>query len=126
MAPDSPPEPEPETDFPCPSCGFLVFGEPPGSFDICGFCDWEDDHVQLRFPTMGGGANKESLVAYQRRAIQRWPLTVQTLDGIPRDPRWRPWEPADAVAQDRRVPGDGLSYFEEATVDDAVPYYWRR
>ena len=35
--------------LPCPCCGYLVFDEPVGSFDICPICDWEDDDVQLRF-----------------------------------------------------------------------------
>lgn len=51
-----------EEFFPCPSCRFLVFGEPPGSYEICDLCGWEDDHVQLANPAMGGGANKEKLV----------------------------------------------------------------
>lgn len=25
---------------------------PPGSYEICEICSWEDDHVQLRFPAM--------------------------------------------------------------------------
>jgi hypothetical protein len=53
--------------FPCPSCGFEVFSEPPGSFEICEICGWEDDHVQLRFPALAGGANKLSLHSAARR-----------------------------------------------------------
>lgn len=65
-----------EISFPCPSCGFEVFSEPPGSYEICDLCGWEDDHVQLRFPAMAGGANKLSLAEYQLQAIaaytRRW------------------------------------------------------
>jgi hypothetical protein len=55
-----------ENRYTCPCCGYLVFSEPPGSYDICPICDWEDDDVQLRFPTRGGGANKMSLVEAQK------------------------------------------------------------
>ncbi|MBE1878479.1 CPCC family cysteine-rich protein [Myceligenerans pegani] len=36
--------------FPRPCCGHLVFDEPPGSYEICGSCFWEDDAIQLRWP----------------------------------------------------------------------------
>lgn len=49
----------------CPCCGYVVFDEPPGSYAICPICFWEDDHVQLRFPTLAGGANKVSLIESQ-------------------------------------------------------------
>ena len=51
--------------YPCPCCGYLVFDEGPGSYDICPICFWEDDAVQLEFATNGGGANKVSLVGGQ-------------------------------------------------------------
>src|SRR5258708_23885305 len=47
--------------LPCPSCGFLVFNQLPGSFDFCPICLWQDDVVQLRFPDYAGGANKPAL-----------------------------------------------------------------
>ena len=109
--------------YPCPSCGFLVFDEPPGSYALCDLCDWEDDGVQLRFPMMRGGANTESLVEHQRTSIERWPLSVQKLGGVERDPRWRPFDPTDA--RESESPGTGMEYFE-ATAGDAPDYYWRR
>lgn len=36
--------------YPCPCCGHLVHEAPPGSFQICPVCGWEDDLVQLRWP----------------------------------------------------------------------------
>ncbi|MFF1900798.1 CPCC family cysteine-rich protein [Streptomyces sp. NPDC058206] len=36
--------------FPCVCCGHLTLGEPPGSYEICSVCFWEDDRVQLRWP----------------------------------------------------------------------------
>lgn len=51
--------------FPCPCCGYLTLSEAPGSYEICGICFWEDDAVQLRWPTMSGGANRISLIDAQ-------------------------------------------------------------
>jgi hypothetical protein len=49
--------------WPCPCCGNLTFGEPPGSgsYDICPVCFWEDDPVQFKDPGYAGGANVVSL-----------------------------------------------------------------
>ncbi|WP_456240065.1 CPCC family cysteine-rich protein [Actinopolyspora lacussalsi] len=54
-----------EGAYPCPCCGYLVHDSPPGSYDICQICSWEDDPVQLRWPWYSGGANSESLVEAQ-------------------------------------------------------------
>ena len=40
-------------EYPCPCCVYLMFGAPPGSYDICKICFWEDDLSQLRFVMMG-------------------------------------------------------------------------
>ena len=55
--------------FPCPACGDLVFDEPPGSYDICGVCGWEDDLVQLRHPCLRGGANQQILWEWQHTVL---------------------------------------------------------
>lgn len=48
--------------FPCPCCGYLTMGEePPGTFEICPVCFWEDDNVQFEDPNYVGGANSVSL-----------------------------------------------------------------
>ncbi len=50
------------TKFACLCCGSLTLSEePPGTFEICAVCDWEDDAVQARDPTRRGGANEVSL-----------------------------------------------------------------
>jgi len=50
------------TRYPCPCCGYLtLLEEPPGTFDICPVCGWEDDNVQFRNPDWAVGANKVSL-----------------------------------------------------------------
>ena len=48
--------------YPCPCCGFLTLEEqPPGTYEICPVCYWEDDGVQFNDPSYSGGANKISL-----------------------------------------------------------------
>src|SRR5258706_15383108 len=55
----------PTPAFPCPCCGYVSFIGPPGSYEICKICYWEDDIAQLRFPEMAGGPNRVSLVEAQ-------------------------------------------------------------
>ncbi|MBR7827436.1 hypothetical protein KDK95_14050 [Actinospica sp. MGRD01-02] len=94
-----------EHGFPCPCCGYLVFDEPPGSYEICPVCIWEDDLVQLRWPSYTGGANKPSLIdaqqnfksfgaSEQRRAARARPATAAE----PLDPDWYLIEPSSLHA----------------------------
>ncbi len=85
------------TGHPCPCCGYLTFDEPPGSYEICPVCFWEDDAVQLRWPTYEGGANRPSLIDSQRvyaadgaieRRFIRLVRTAQADE--PLDASWRP------------------------------------
>jgi len=46
----------------CVCCGnYTLESEPPGTFDICPVCFWEDDNVQFDNPDYTGGANGISL-----------------------------------------------------------------
>lgn len=48
--------------YACPCCGYFTLSEqPPGTFEICPVCYWEDDNVQYDDPNYSGGANKVSL-----------------------------------------------------------------
>ena len=39
----------------CPCCGYRTLSEqPPGTFEICPVCYWEDDNVQFNDPTFRG------------------------------------------------------------------------
>ena len=38
----------------------MTISEPEG-WEICPVCNWEDDHVQAKYPDMRGGANDASL-----------------------------------------------------------------
>ena len=108
--------------FPCPACGFLVFSEPPGSYEICDVCGWEDDPVQLRHQLMGGGANKQSLAQSQAVALHIAPVGVVQFREFVRDPSWRPLSSGDLSADPS--PRSGLEYCH-ASADETVEYYWR-
>ena len=46
----------------CVCCSnYTINDEPPGTFEICPVCFWEDDNVQFDDPDCEGGANKVSL-----------------------------------------------------------------
>lgn len=84
-------------EFTCPCCGFFVFCEPAGSYEICSVCGWEDDAVQLRYPGMSGGANDESLYDCQNHALGDYPEDVMEVEGMNRDPEWRPLRTLEVV-----------------------------
>jgi hypothetical protein len=108
--------------YPCPVCGFLVLAEPPGSYDICAICDWEDDHVQLAFPDLRGGANKGSLKDYQDRILKEIPIEVKQYKGFQRDPEWRPLYD-DEIQSEQNIQS-GSDYFH-AAVETVAKYYWK-
>lgn len=57
--------------YACPCCGYKKLDyEPPGTYDICDICFWEDDVVQYHDPDYEGGANIESLRQYQEAYLQ--------------------------------------------------------
>jgi hypothetical protein len=112
---------------PCPCCGHLVFDDPPGSYDICPICFWEDDQVQLRWPSSGGGANRLSLIDSQHNYQQFGAIEERFTNQVrsatadePLDPGWRAIAPTE------------VNVFE-ATGTSAAPwpadlttlYWWR-
>lgn len=51
-----------EISYACPCCGFLTLNEePPGTWQICPVCRWEDDLLQFGDPSHANGANEVSL-----------------------------------------------------------------
>jgi hypothetical protein len=49
-------------NYPCPCCRYLTLpSPPPGTFEICPVCWWEDDNTQFADPDFAGGANTVSL-----------------------------------------------------------------
>jgi Cysteine-rich CPCC len=116
--------------YPCPCCGYDVFGGPPGSYDICPICFWEDDIVQLAFPDLAGGANGCSLMEGQRNLVafgacnMRIKPHVRAPQGADvRNPAWWPLEPT----RDRYLKWDRPEDREawQAAKDTALClYYW--
>ena len=112
--------------YPCPCCGHLVFGDPPGSFEICPVCFWEDDGLQLEFATtLAGGANGISLADAQRNYAELGACEAASVRHVrpplpdePRDPLWRPIDPGwDTFPE--------WDSGERAPELDATLYYWR-
>src|SRR5689334_8832415 len=114
--------------FPCPCCGHLVFGEPPGSYDVCPICYWEDDALQLEYATtLSGGAHRPTLQEAQRNFVSlgareaefttyaRRPTAAEA-----RDPEWRPIYPSRDRFEEWGNP------MRNRPVDrDTNLYYWR-
>jgi hypothetical protein len=112
--------------YPCPCCGHLVFAGPPGSYEICQVCFWEDDGIQLRWPNFAGGANRPSLIESQRNFIELGAMEARFVGNVrpattdePIDPEWRPIDERD----DLEVWGEERAPWPE---DLTVLYYWRR
>jgi hypothetical protein len=107
-----------------------MFDEPPGSYAICVICNWEDDSVQLRHPTMQGEANKESLVEYQTKILKQISLEIKIHrifnKEFLRDPQWRPWNSANEV-EHGEMPNTGYEYFLAVGNETETPTYdWRK
>jgi len=109
--------------YPCPACGFEVFDEPPGSYEICCLCGWEDDEVQLRFPLMQGGANKDCLFERQQRILKSLPPDLVLYEGKHRCTDWRPLMQEDC-GDSTKIPRNGMEYFEASGAQESK-YYWR-
>jgi len=117
----------PDGTFPCPCCGFLVFTEPPGSYEICPFCFWEDDGSQLEFATtLAGGANDPTLEQAQMNfrtlgaCEERCRQFVRPASpNQPRDPEWRPIDRARDDFADVEDAKDRPPRHDESL------YYWR-
>ena len=71
------------TPHKCPVCGKYEFKDD-SCHDICPFCGWEDDGVQLDNPDYDGGANQLSLQQYRQEYHEK----------IKRDPAYR-WDKHD-------------------------------
>jgi hypothetical protein len=114
--------------YPCPCCGYLTIDEPPASHDICRICSWEDDLSQLRFVTLGAGANRTSLLDAQRNFItsgisepDRPDLHPGSVEGEVRDPHWRPLDPSRDSFEGFTVDvDDGMTY----SPDPRAYWYW--
>ncbi len=89
--------PSPEK-YPCPCCGYYtLLNEPPGTYELCPICFWEDDGVQYRDPDAEGGANRESLRQAQRNFQEFGAISKREISAVrkptPEDKRKRDWKP---------------------------------
>ena len=113
--------------FPCPCCGYLPFSEPPGSYDICPICFWEDDGLQLEFATtLSGGANRVTLLEAQRNYQQFGACEEAMRQNVrapaPDEPRDGSWRPIDLQRDSFE---DWSSETRVRPPPDADLYYWR-
>ncbi len=114
--------------YPCPCCGYLVFDESPGSYDICPICFWEDDLSQLRF-VRTTGANHVSLLEGQENFVNegvcelRFRSNVRAANASDlREPQWRRFDISkDSVEE----PVVGMDYGNTYPDDTTELYYWR-
>ncbi len=56
--------------YKCPCCSYFTLEDPPGHFDICEVCYWEDDNIQRDDPNSWGGANGPSLNDARRNYLE--------------------------------------------------------
>lgn len=85
--------------YTCPCCGYKTLEEkPPGTFDICPICFWEDDNVQFDDPDYKGGANDVSLKEAQKNFLAFGASERRVLKhvrkprkGDEKDPEWKPF-----------------------------------
>jgi hypothetical protein len=106
-----------------------MFEEPPGSYDICKICFWEDDMFQLRFQTLDIGANNASLIEARRnyKKFGASELKLKQYTRLPtkkdkRDTNWRIFDPAkDIINKDFY----GVARDYEWEKDKLSLYYWR-
>lgn len=80
-------------NYPCPCCHNLTLSEqPPGTYQICPVCFWEDDPVQYYDKEFEGGANRIALIIGMENYRTfgacseefRSKVRMPTLDEIPR------------------------------------------
>lgn len=69
--------------YACPCCRYLTFDEePPGTFEICPVCGWEDDEVQFRDPTYDGGANAVNLEEARKNFMTIGAINEESLGSV--------------------------------------------
>ena len=114
--------------YPCPCCGYFMFENPPGSYDICEICCWEDDLSQLRFPSMGG-ANRVGLIEGQLNFDKFGASELRHLPRVgtpkPEEKRDLEWRPINQDTDHIERPAGGTDYGETYPKDLTVLYYWR-
>lgn len=107
----------------------MTLTEPPGSYDHCPVCLWEDDLSQLRWPTSHGANGLLSLIEAQRNFLATgiakpalsWPTRPPSED----EPRAVNWRPIDLARDDFEEEPDGtVDMGRTYPADRTVLYYW--
>jgi hypothetical protein len=118
-----------EIKFPCPSCGYLVFIEPPGSFEICPICFWEDDNIQLQDPSMAGGANGVSLITAQNNYANIGAIEENFITNVRKphadENKDNGWRPFDLNNDNHGMNKDNKNESIKLKSDVTKLYYWR-
>ncbi|MBR2565522.1 MAG: hypothetical protein IKE29_12975 [Paenibacillus sp.] len=69
--------------YACPCCEYLTLSEdPPGTFEICPVCYWEDDNLQYSDPERLGGANSISLREARKNFKKHGAISLEFLDAV--------------------------------------------
>jgi len=117
-----------DQNYPCPCCGYLVFKEEPGSYDICPYCFWEDDLSQLRFVTTYG-ANNVNLIEAQKNYKEFGVCEKKFINDVVKpnrnsikDPIWRQ---INLEIDHIEEPIPGKDYGNSYPNDRTVLYYWK-
>ncbi|MBT2759172.1 hypothetical protein J7E71_25200 [Mesobacillus foraminis] len=84
--------------YTCPCCGFQTLTEkPPGTYEVCSICFWEDDIIQFNHPDEDGGANTVSLRQAQQNFVDFGACDKDSLQHArkpaskdQKDPGWKP------------------------------------
>ncbi|QFT89034.1 hypothetical protein FIU87_10285 [Bacillus sp. THAF10] len=75
----------------CPCCGYKTLeSKPPGTFEICEICFWEDDDLQFNNHDYAGGANESSLRQYQKGFLEGRFINRKPSENDERKPNWKP------------------------------------
>lgn len=86
-----------EEKYYCPCCGYnTLTEEPPGTYQLCPICLWEDDREQFNNPDKKTGSNPVSLhqakLNFQRFGachVDVSEFVIQPDESYKRDPNWR-------------------------------------
>ena len=118
-----------QSKYPCPCCGYLVFDESPGSYQICPICFWEDDLSQLRF-VRTTCANHVSLLEGQENFINEGVCELRFRSNVRRarasDLREAQWRRFDLSKDTVEEPFHEMDYGNTYPDDTTQLYYWRK